>query len=61
VLLGRRLGLCRLTEIRSPAIADGALDIPVTPSWTCRDQTRVIQMTFYTYPQPVLNPQLEHV
>jgi hypothetical protein len=24
-------------------------------------QTRDIPMTFYTYPQPVLNPQLEHV
>ena len=34
---------------------------PVTVTGTSRDPTRDIPMTFYTYPQPVLKPQLEHV
>jgi hypothetical protein len=31
------------------------------PGGQANDQTRHIPMTFYTYPQPVLNPQLEQV
>lgn len=46
------------TKAEAPPSLTGLLDILMTYSV---DQTQDSGMTFYTYPQPVLKPQLEHV
>jgi hypothetical protein len=56
----RECGQASTHARRSPAISTGLLDILMTYSGH-PDPTRDTGMTFYTYPQPVLKPQLEHV